>query len=76
MRKVYSGLPHVRVEPLLFSPEDISGERLLAMMKVDDNTREQFYISVMQRPSYISRDATIYGGHHEHFAIDGGQLQL
>lgn len=39
MRRVYAGLP-VRVEPLLFSPEDISGERLLAMMKIDDNARE------------------------------------
>ncbi len=40
MRKVYAGLSDVRVEPLLFSPEDISGERLLAMMKVDDNGRK------------------------------------
>ncbi|KAF7791007.1 hypothetical protein EIP86_001966 [Pleurotus ostreatoroseus] len=39
MRKVYAGLPNVRVEPLLFSPEDISGERLLAMMKVDENAQ-------------------------------------
>lgn len=41
MRKVYAGLPTVRVEPLHFAAEDISGERLLAMMKVDENTREQ-----------------------------------
>ena len=40
MRKVYAGLPAVRVEPLHFSPEDISGERLLAMMKVEENGRE------------------------------------
>ena len=39
MRKVYSVLPHVKVEPLLFSSEDISGERLLSMMKVDETTR-------------------------------------
>lgn len=40
MRKVYAGLPRVTVEPLLFAPDDISGERLLAMMKVDENTRK------------------------------------
>ena len=39
MKRVYAKLPHVRVEPLLFSPEDISGERLLSMMKVDENAR-------------------------------------
>ena len=39
MRQVYAGLPAVHVEPLRFSPEDISGERLLAMMKIDENTR-------------------------------------
>lgn len=39
MRRVYARLPSVRVEPLHFSPEDISGERLLAMMKVDENSR-------------------------------------
>ncbi len=39
MKKVYAGLPNVKVEPLLFSPEDISGERLLSMMKVDENAR-------------------------------------
>ncbi len=40
MRKVYAGLPRVKVEPLHLAPEDISGERLLSMMKVDENTRE------------------------------------
>jgi hypothetical protein len=40
MRAVYAGLPGVRVEPLRFSSEDISGHRLLAMMKIDDSNRE------------------------------------
>jgi hypothetical protein len=39
MRMVYAGLPGVRVEPLHFSSRDISGERLLSMMKVDESTR-------------------------------------
>ena len=39
MRKVYAGLSGVRVEPLHFAPEDISGDRLLAMMKVDESNR-------------------------------------
>jgi hypothetical protein len=39
MRTVYQGLSGVQVEPLHFAPQDISGERLLAMMKVDENTR-------------------------------------
>ena len=39
MKKVYAGLPNVKVEPLHFAPEDISGDRLLAMMKVDENSR-------------------------------------
>jgi hypothetical protein len=40
MKSVYKALSHVRVEALRFSPEDISGDRLLAMMKVDDGGRE------------------------------------
>jgi hypothetical protein len=40
MKTVYQGLSHVRVEALRFSPDDISGDRLLAMMKVDDGGRE------------------------------------
>lgn len=40
MKKVYSGLPNVRVEPLHFAPEDISGDRLLAMMKVEEGGRK------------------------------------
>ena len=39
MKRVYAVLANVKVEPLLFAPGDISGERLLSMMKVDDNTR-------------------------------------
>jgi hypothetical protein len=35
MEAVYAGLPGVIVEPLHFAASDISGERLLAMMKVD-----------------------------------------
>jgi hypothetical protein len=40
MRIVYAGLPQVRVEALHFAPEDISGDRLLAMMKVDESNRK------------------------------------
>lgn len=40
MRHVYAKLPGVRVEALRFASGDISGERLLAMMKVDENNRE------------------------------------
>lgn len=43
MRKVYSPFPNVKVEPLRFSSKEISGERLLSMMKVEDNTREALY---------------------------------
>ena len=43
MTKVYSGLPHVKVRPLLFSPYDLSGERLLSMMKVDEDDRESMF---------------------------------
>ncbi|EKM56167.1 uncharacterized protein PHACADRAFT_184852 [Phanerochaete carnosa HHB-10118-sp] len=47
MRRVYAGLPSVRVEPLHFSAEDISGERLLAMMKVDENTQMPLYMEAI-----------------------------
>lgn len=40
MRTVYADLPGVKVEALRFAPGDISGERLLAMMKVDESDRE------------------------------------
>ena len=39
MRSVYSRLPEVRVEPLHFAPEDLSGDIILAMMKVDQDQR-------------------------------------
>ncbi|KAI0344940.1 hypothetical protein BDW22DRAFT_1469295 [Trametopsis cervina] len=44
MKKVYAGLPNVRVEPLLFGPGDISGERLLSMMKVDESSQMPLYM--------------------------------
>ncbi|GJE88158.1 hypothetical protein PsYK624_042410 [Phanerochaete sordida] len=47
MRRVYGGLPSVRVEPLHFSAEDISGERLLAMMKVDGDTQMPLYMEAI-----------------------------
>lgn len=40
MKSVYANLPGVKVEALRFASRDISGERLLAMMKVDDRDRE------------------------------------
>ena len=39
MRAVYANLPGVEVKALRFASGDISGERLLAMMKVDENNR-------------------------------------
>lgn len=39
MKRVYAGLPTVKVEPLLFAPGDISGERLLSMMRVEESAR-------------------------------------
>lgn len=42
MRAVYADLPGVKVEPLRFTSADISGERLLAMMKVDDSESKLF----------------------------------
>jgi hypothetical protein len=39
MRAIYGGLPGVKVKPLHFAPNDISGDRLLAMMKVGDGAR-------------------------------------
>jgi hypothetical protein len=76
MRQVYAGLPNVRVAPLHFAPEDISGERLLAMMKVDTDSRK--YLSLTEfglRLKSMLRDASIHGGHHGHPPVDG-DLQL
>ena len=39
MRDIYSKLPEVKVEPLYFASEDLNSERLLAMMKVDQDAR-------------------------------------
>ncbi|EKM56166.1 uncharacterized protein PHACADRAFT_145298 [Phanerochaete carnosa HHB-10118-sp] len=47
MRRVYAKLPAVRVEPLHFSPEDISGERLLAMMRVEENGQMPLYMEAV-----------------------------
>ncbi|KAI0314555.1 hypothetical protein OF83DRAFT_1136202 [Amylostereum chailletii] len=44
MSKVYSGLPGVTVHPLHFGPQDIGGERLLAMMKVEENGHMPLYM--------------------------------
>lgn len=40
MREVYAPLSHVKVAPLHFATDDISGDRLLAMMKVESDARE------------------------------------
>ncbi|GJE88159.1 hypothetical protein PsYK624_042420 [Phanerochaete sordida] len=47
MKQVYAGLPSVKVEPLRFSADDISGERLLAMMKVDDSNQMPLYMEAI-----------------------------
>lgn len=47
MTRVYQGLPKVNVCPLHFAAEDISGERLLAMMKVDDATQMPLYMEAI-----------------------------
>ncbi|KAF8586234.1 hypothetical protein K439DRAFT_1387349 [Ramaria rubella] len=44
MTRVYAKLPEVRVKPLHFSLEDISGGRLLAMMKVDQGQQMPLYM--------------------------------
>jgi hypothetical protein len=47
MRRVYSALPNVTVAPLHFAPEDISGDRLLAMMKVDTDNQIPLYVEAI-----------------------------
>ncbi|KIP04589.1 hypothetical protein PHLGIDRAFT_189641 [Phlebiopsis gigantea 11061_1 CR5-6] len=47
MKKVYASLPNVRVEPLHFAPEDISGDRLLAMMKVEEGSQMPLYMEAI-----------------------------
>jgi hypothetical protein len=49
MKQVYAQLPNVTVAPLYFAPEDINGDRLLAMMKVDVDSRVFFIIEYVHR---------------------------
>lgn len=72
MRKVYAGLPRVTVEPLLFAPDDISGERLLAMMKVDENTRKLYDCIILLLYSDRFRDAFVHGIYHGDITVHGG----
>ncbi|KAF8518615.1 hypothetical protein JB92DRAFT_3112943 [Gautieria morchelliformis] len=44
MRGVYSTLPEVEVMPLHFAPEDLSGGRILAMMKVEQGQSMPLYM--------------------------------
>ena len=76
MRKVYAGLPAVKVEPLLFAPGDISGERLLSMMKVDENARMlPLHPLVASRThNILDRDAAIHGVYHDDPPLDAGQF--
>lgn len=77
MRRVYAGLPSVQVEPLLFSHEDISGERLLAMMKVDEDTREfqahltlwpyELSVLLLEMPLYMEAIMSILRSMEEKF---------
>jgi hypothetical protein len=39
MRRVYAELRDVRVAPLNFSPQDITGARLIAMLRMGENAR-------------------------------------
>jgi hypothetical protein len=58
MRRIYSVLPNVTVAPLHFAPEDISGDRLLAMMKVDTDSRAyipRMSVVVMHSDFFLQR---------------------
>lgn len=76
MRKVYKGIPEVIVEPLHFAPKDISGERLLAMMKVDDSTHKpnSSWINYLLKDYF--RNAFVYGGDYEYTAPNVGPFRL
>ena len=76
MKKVYSGLPKVRVEPLHFAPEDISGDRLLAMMKVEESGRQSTHHSYFAPldSCLICRDAVVYGSNHVDPTLHGTGL--
>jgi hypothetical protein len=59
---VYSQFSNVTVAPLHFAPEDISGDRLLAMMKVDVDSRKclisrtrrtEFLRLIIEMPLYM-----------------------
>lgn len=72
MRQVYAGLPNVVVAPLHFAANDISGERLLAMMKVDVDQRERTSIySFSLKLTASLRDASLHGGHNDDTAFHG-----
>ncbi|KAF8651035.1 hypothetical protein AX16_004898 [Volvariella volvacea WC 439] len=47
MQEVYASLPNVEVKPLHFALADISGERLLSMMKVDDGNNMPLYMELI-----------------------------
>lgn len=47
MRRVYSALPNVSVVPLRFASEDMNAGRLLAMMKVDTDSRIPLCVEVI-----------------------------
>jgi hypothetical protein len=76
MKQVYARLPNVTVAPLYFAPEDISGDRLLAMMKVDVGSRKCVrYHRICTPLMTLFRYALVYGGHHGHPSLHG-KLQL
>ena len=58
MTKAYAGLKGVTVHPLHFGPQDIGGERLLAMMKVDENGRKGFLRCICLSPPLIPEPTT------------------
>ncbi|GJE88802.1 hypothetical protein PsYK624_048890 [Phanerochaete sordida] len=44
MKRAYAALPNVEVKPLFFGPRDISGERLLSIMRVDKHSQPPIYM--------------------------------
>jgi hypothetical protein len=69
MRRVYAGLPNVRVVPLHFSPQDLTEERLLTMFKADENTRAYALLHIVhlaydggEFPPYIEGTMSILRG--------------
>lgn len=53
MKEVYSDLPGVNVQPLRLASQDISGERLLSIMRVDENTRTPVPEQALTHPFII-----------------------